>query len=166
MPIFYPTTHYRRVMEITPEQLHKMGIKALILDVDNTLTTHDNPQPSQGVRDWLDQMRAAGFPMMIVSNNHYQRVKPFADRLGLPFIEDGKKPLSSGMRRAAHAMGVRPEEIGVIGDQIFTDILGGNLFGSKTILVEPIQLEDKPFFKVKRFLERGILKGYHRRRNR
>ncbi len=164
MSIFYPTIDVRVVCEITLELLDRLGVKALILDVDNTLTTHDNPTPSQGVREWLAEMRQAGIPMMIVSNNHYERVKPFADLLGLPFVEDGRKPLPSGMRRAARSMGVSPGEIAVVGDQVFTDILGGNLFGAKTILVQPIELEDKLFFKCKRFLEKGVLRHYQRRK--
>lgn len=166
MPILFPTIDLAGVRAITPELLHQLQVRALILDVDNTLTTHDNPVPSQGVQDWLAAMRKAGIPMMIVSNNHYERVKPFAELLGLPFIEDGKKPLPSGMRRAARAMGVSPGEIAVVGDQIFTDILGGNLFGAKTILVKPIQLEDKLFFKCKRCLEKGVLRSYQRRKTR
>lgn len=166
MPIFYPTIDVRGVCDITLELLGRLGVRALILDVDNTLTTHDNPVPSQGVREWLAEMGQAGIPMMIVSNNHYERVKPFAQLLGLPFVEDGRKPLSSGMSRAAQSMGVSPREIAVVGDQIFTDILGGNLFGAKTILVQPIELEDKPFFKCKRFLEKGVLRRYQRRKTR
>lgn len=166
MPIFYPTIDVRGVCDITLELLGRLGVRALILDVDNTLTTHDNPVPSQGVREWLAEMGQAGIPMMIVSNNHYERVKPFADLLGLPFVEDGRKPLPSWDETGGPVHGGFSRRNRCGRGPGFTDILGGNLFGAKTILVQPIELEDKPFFKCKRFLEKGVLRRYQRRKTR
>lgn len=157
----YPQHMVKRVYEITPAQLKAWGIKGLILDIDNTLTTHDNPVPSQGVARWLDEMRENGIKMIVLSNNTAQRVQPFAEILNLPFIPDGKKPLKSGYQRCSKALNLPKSQLCIIGDQLFTDIWGGNRFGCKTVLVEPIQLETMPFFKVKRFLERLLLKGKH-----
>ena len=84
---------FRRVNDITPEFLFKNNIKGLLLDLDNTLTTHDNPVPGKGVEEWLKEMKSFGIKLIIVYNNHQERVKPFADMLGLNFISYGKKPL-------------------------------------------------------------------------
>ncbi|MBQ1519651.1 MAG: HAD hydrolase family protein, partial [Ruminococcus sp.] len=84
---------FRKTVDITPDFLKKHGIKGLILDVDNTLTTHDNPVPADGITEWLENMRNNGIKLIIVSNNHPERVKPFADPLGLDFVSDSGKPL-------------------------------------------------------------------------
>ena len=161
--MLFPKQMYHRVTDISPEELKARGIKGLILDIDNTLTTHDNPIPSDGVVAWLDSVRANGIEMLVLSNNHEPRVAPFAKVLGLNFIAEGKKPLTSGFKRCAKALGMSREELCIIGDQIFTDILGGNLFGCHSILVEPIQVESTNFFKLKRFLEKIILFFYRKK---
>lgn len=163
MSLLYPTLYLPSITRLQPKQLERWGVRGLILDVDNTLTTHDNPQPHPEVLLWLEQMRSAGISMMILSNNHPPRVEPFAELLELPFTADAAKPLPKGFRRAAARLGLPREQIAVVGDQIFTDILGGNFFGTKTVLVEPIQLEATWFFRVKRRLERSILRNYNRR---
>ena len=163
MSLLYPTLYLPSITRLQPKQLECWGVRGLILDVDNTLTTHDNPQPHPEVLLWLEQMRSAGISMMILSNNHPPRVEPFAKLLELPFTADAAKPLPKGFRRAAARLGLPREQIAVVGDQIFTDILGGNFFGTKTVLVEPIQLEATWFFRVKRRLERSILRNYNRR---
>lgn len=146
-----------RVTEITPEFLIKNNIRGLLLDLDNTLTTHDNPVPGEGVTEWLDSMRAAGIKMVIVSNNHPPRVKPFADMLGLDFVCEGKKPLSSGFNRAQKRMGIPFSQLAVVGDQIFTDMLGANLKRVRGIFVYPIEHEKTKFFKLKRWAEKPFL---------
>ena len=146
-----------RVTEITPEFLIKNNIRGLLLDLDNTLTTHDNPVPGEGVTEWLDSMRSAGIKMVIVSNNHPPRVKPFADMLGLDFVCEGKKPLSSGFNRAQKRMGIPFLQLAVVGDQIFTDMLGANLKRVRGIFVYPIEHEKTKFFKLKRWAEKPFL---------
>lgn len=147
----------RSVCDISPELLHRMCVKGLLLDIDNTLTTHDNPVPAAGVEAWVAEMKAAGIQMRLVSNNHAPRVEPFAKLLGIPCICEGKKPLSSGFSRAAKDMGIPKKQLCVIGDQIYTDILGANLFGVKSIYVPPMELEKTSFFKLKRKMEKPFL---------
>ena len=74
------------ILDLTPEILKENEIQGLLLDLDNTLTTHDNPRPADGVLDWIALMKETGIKMVIVSNNHYDRVKPFAEMLGLEFV--------------------------------------------------------------------------------
>lgn len=157
MPVFKPSYRFYRISDIPLGFLKERGIRGLVLDIDNTLTTHDNPKPAAGVTDWLNAARDAGMSMVILSNNKPGRVKPFADILGLEFEADGKKPLPAGVWRACRHMGLPPSKTALIGDQIFTDILGGNLAGLLTLLVEPIEPESGWFFKLKRRGERLIL---------
>ncbi len=155
--LFKSTAAFRRVTDITPTVLERLDIKGLILDLDNTLTTHDNPRPAEGVPDWLALMKQTGIKLMIVSNNHAPRVKPFAEMLGLEFVSEGKKPLIKGFREAEKRMGIPRAQLAAVGDQIYTDVLGANLAGIKMLYVVPIEHESTTFFKVKRKLEKPFL---------
>ena len=162
MPLLRPYYTARRAYELTPEVLKRLGISALVLDVDNTLTTHGCPEPDQQILAWLAQMKQAGVPLMILSNNSPERVRPFAERLGLEYESAGAKPLAKGYRRCCQRLGLPKSRVAIVGDQIFTDIAGGNLYGIKTILVEPILMETGFFFRVKRAVERPLLNHYLR----
>ncbi len=155
--MFKPTYVFDKVGEITPEFLHKKQIKGLLLDLDNTLTTHNNPVPPQSSLDWLDKMRAAGIKLMIVSNNHAPRVTPFAEQLGLDFVSEGKKPLTFGYTRAIKRLGLEKRNVAAVGDQIFTDVLGSNLNGIRSIFVFPIEPETSLPFRFKRAIEKAFL---------
>ncbi len=158
-----PTLMLHRIHAITPELLSRYGITALLLDIDNTLTTHGHPQPAAGVLSWLEGMKAQGIELILVSNNTDERVSPFAQALGLPFVAGAAKPLTKGLREALERLGCPKHKAALVGDQLFTDILGGNLFGIKTILLEPIQPEGGFFFTFKRRLEKPILRGLRRK---
>ena len=153
MPFLPPDIMLHRVTDIQESFLRAHGKKALFLDVDNTLTTHNNPQPDPAILAWLEEMRAHGIAMMLVSNNSGARVADFARKLRLPYTARACKPLPFGFWRAARALGVSCKEAVVVGDQIFTDIWGGRLFGALSIWVEPIEVEDGSFFRFKRRLE-------------
>ena len=155
--LFRTTVALRSVCDISPALLQKLGVRGLLLDVDNTLTTHDNPTPAPGVEAWIAQMKQHGIRMCIVSNNHPPRVQPCAARLGVDYVCEGKKPLSSGFRRAMQKMGLHRKELAVVGDQIFTDVLGANLMRLKCIFVFPMQMEQTRFFRIKRRLELPFL---------
>jgi len=149
----YPNAVARRVWQITPQLLNSWGVKGLILDIDNTLTTHNNPIPEPQVAQWLEGNRRAGIRMIVLSNNHPERVRPFAQALGLDFIADGAKPLKKGYQRCSQALGLPCEQLCMVGDQIFTDVLGGRRAGCRAVLVQPIQPEKMLFFRLKRALE-------------
>lgn len=154
-----PDLAFRRTVDIRPEFLKKRGIKGLILDVDNTLTTHDNPVPAEGIAQWLEDMKAQGIKLIIVSNNHAERVRPFADPLGLDFVCDSGKPLKKGYTEAMKRMGLKRSETAAVGDQLFTDIWGAKNAGVTSIFVEPMELEGrhKRFIRFKRVLEKPFL---------
>lgn len=151
--LFKPDFWLKNVMEIDKEFLKKNRVRALILDMDNTLSMHDDPSAEEGVSEWLDEMRRLGIKMRVVSNNNTRRVEPLAKALGLEFTANGAKPLTFGVNRAVKAMKVSRRETLVVGDQIFTDIAAGNLAGIRTVLVEPFHLENKWTFKLKRKVE-------------
>lgn len=155
--LLYPDYRFRRVWEITPEWLAGKGIDALLLDVDNTLTTHDNPEVDPRVLQWLAVMKEHGVKLAILSNNNRERVEPFAKRLGLGFFAGAKKPLGGGARRAMKLLGAK--KTAVVGDQIFTDVLCGRMAGLVPVMVDLMEPEPFFFFKVKRALERIVLRG-------
>ncbi len=155
--LFKITAAFRKASDITPQKLKELGIKGLILDLDNTLTTHDNPVPADGILEWLDCMKKNNIRLMIVSNNHPPRVKPFADMLGLDFVSEGRKPLIKGFREASQKMNVPKNQLAAVGDQIYTDVLGANLYGIKMLYVQPIEHEKTNFFKFKRKMEKPFL---------
>ncbi len=157
--IFRPTYVLKSVTDISLEYLNEKNINGLILDLDNTLTTHNNPQPADKVTDWISDMKNNGIKMMIVSNNRAERVIPFAQNLGLDFVPNGRKPLATGFIKAQQLMAIPFSEIAIVGDQIFTDVLGANLKRVRTIYVHPIELESGFFFKIKRFLEKPFIRN-------
>lgn len=158
--LFKPDFYKKRITDITPAFLKKHNIKAVILDVDNTLATNKGKILLGNVPSWLDVMNKEGINLIILSNAMVERMSGFANRVGLPFVCLGLKPLPFGYFRAAKRVGVKIKECAIIGDQLFTDILGGNLAGCKTILVSPVELEQTKLFKIKRGLERKLLKKY------
>ncbi len=163
MLLFQPTVIFRRVCCITPGYLRAQGIRALILDVDNTLTAHGSQELPADVAAWLETMRAAGVRMAIASNNMPKRVAPFAQRVGLPYQAFCCKPSPFGLARARRKLGVPRRAIALVGDQIFTDTLGANLYGIPMLLVEPMHEDNKPTIRLKRMMERPVLARYDRR---
>ena len=162
MALLKPAIMLDKITEIDAAFLHRHQIRALMLDVDNTLSLHGNPEPYEGIIPWVHQMRKLGIEMIIVSNNSRERVQPFADKLGIPCVGGGYKPLSKGMREAQTMLKTPKRHCAIVGDQLFTDIMGGNLYGITSILVTPFEMEDKTGFKINRKLERGFLRRYRR----
>lgn len=151
--LFKPTFWLKNVLAIDENFLYEHKVSAMVLDMDNTLSMHGNPAAEDGIMDWLEKMRGLGVKMRVVSNNTNRRVAPLAAMLGLPFTANGAKPLTFGVNRAVREMGAKKSETLVIGDQIFTDVMAGNLAGIRTVLVEPFHLEKTWTFRLKRRLE-------------
>ena len=161
MSLFRPFLLKKDVMSITVDLLREMGVKALLLDVDNTLTTHNSQALDPRVLAWLENVKENGFTPIIVSNGVAERVRPFAEHLGLPFTASAAKPLPNGFLRAMKQRGLSRKECVVIGDQIFTDVLGGKAAGMRVIQVLPIDTAtDTAFIRFKRKLERLIMKRW------
>ena len=155
-----PEYLFKDITHITPEFLRQQGIRALLLDVDNTLTAHGSQQLSQPVADWLEQMKAQGVRMVIVSNNLRRRVEPFARQLGLEYISMGCKPLPGGLARARHLLGVSRGQVALVGDQLFTDRLAGWLYGIRVLVVQPMTRDIKKGILFRRKLEKPFIEKY------
>lgn len=154
---FLPNEHVKNVLHITPESLKEKGIKGIITDLDNTLVEWDRPNATPQLVSWFKELKKHGILVTIVSNNNEKRVKAFSDPLGIPFIFEAKKPLTRAFKKALQNMGLKKEEVVVIGDQLLTDVLGGNRIGLHTILVVPVAQTDGVFTKINRKIERRIL---------
>jgi HAD superfamily phosphatase (TIGR01668 family) len=152
-----PFAVFRSVWDIPAEFFIKNGIRAVLLDIDNTLSTHNAQTPFPPAVLWIKKMKTAGIRLILVSNNHPPRIIPFAKKVGLPFVSDAKKPLSSGYRRALARLRLKKSEVCAVGDQIFTDIIGANLFGIKSVFVFPKEPEKSLPFRLKRAIERPLL---------
>ncbi len=136
---FCPRHRAGHIREVTPEFLKRHGITALILDLDNTLVAWHGKEIAEEIQGWVTGMRAAGVSMCIVSNTHRPgRLKELAERLGVQWVPSGGKPRRRGFLRALESMNTPAEQTAVVGDQLFTDIWGGNRCGLLTILVEPL----------------------------
>ena len=164
MPLLTPDVFYPHITDIPGRFFKERGLKLAVLDVDNTLTSHNNPTPFPGVAEWIAARQAEGVILCILSNNSPERVEPFARKLGLDFISMACKPMTFGLTRACRRYGLKPRQVCLIGDQIFTDIVGGNLKGVLTVLVEPYELEHKWSFRLKRRLERPIIRRYRQKK--
>ncbi len=163
MPFFLPKKRFRRITDIDYGYLSENNIKALILDVDNTLSTHHSQTPLENVENWLRDMESKGIKLLILSNSKKERVAPFARLLSLDFLSLGCKPLPFGLIRAKRRLGFKAKETAMIGDQIFTDMIGANTCGLHTILLEPIEPEEGKSFKIRRKLEKRFIDKYERK---
>lgn len=160
---FLPNEHVKSVLDIQPEQLKVRGIKGIITDLDNTLVEWDRPNATPDLIKWFEEVKKQNILVTIVSNNNEARVKAFADPLKIPFIFQARKPLARAFNRALAQMGLKKEETVVIGDQLLTDVLGGNRSGFHTILVVPVAQTDGFMTKFNRFAERRIMNWFRKR---
>ncbi len=137
-----PKLILNQVTEITPELLSKKGVTALLMDFDNTLVPYTTDQPSDELLNWLSQMRGAGVRLCVVSNSRKLRVVRFCETYGLACVTHSRKPFQKGIRKAVAQCNLRPAETALVGDQIFTDVLGANCGGLFSMLVSPIRLHN------------------------
>lgn len=158
--ILFPDILLDSIYDIDPYMLKDKGIKGLIIDIDNTLVAWDIERPDNKAIQWIKTMTNKGFKICLISNNTFERVRIFNESLNLFSIPEAKKPTKKSFLKALKKLKLKPEQIAVIGDQIFTDVLGGNRFNMFTILVRPISDKEFPFIQVKRFIEKIILALY------
>ncbi len=162
---FVPDIMFDTVFEIQPQALMEKGIRAVVLDIDNTLVTYGVAEPTEEVIAWIDALKKAGLNVAIASNNHEPRVALFNKKLGVFTTWESKKPFARSVKAACAHFGVKAEETAVIGDQIFTDVWCARNAGALAILVKPIPYPENLFFKCKRILEKPFIRTYRRRHN-
>ena len=158
-----PTKIFEDIYKITPTELREVGITALILDIDNTLVTYDDPKPTETVAAWLDSIHEAGIQTAFVSNNHLTRVEGFCEGLGCYFHADSAKPSRKYLREAMAHMGTDVSNTAAVGDQLFTDVWAAKRCGMRAFLVPPIKDKTSLFFRSKRLLEKPFLRLYFKK---
>ena len=154
----YPKIYVDGLLDIPLDQLREQNIKAFIIDLDNTITEWNSSELRAEIETWFTLLKEDGFKACILSNNGERRIKVVADRLGIPFIHRAAKPRRGSFHRAVEILGVKPSETAVVGDQVFTDILGGNRAGLFTILVKPLARREFVGTKINRTLELIVLR--------
>lgn len=160
---FLPNQHVKSIFQITPESLKEKGIKGIITDLDNTLVEWDRPNATPKLIKWFEEMKKENIKITIVSNNNRDRVQAFSDPLSIPFIFQARKPMGKAFKKAINDMGLKKEETVVIGDQLLTDVLGGNRSGFHTILVVPVASTDGLWTRFNRLIERRILNWFRKK---
>ena len=161
--ILYPNAHFKNVRKIELGFLKENNINALILDVDNTLIDYDKNLPNETI-DWANNLKKNGVKLYILSNsNKKEKVRTVAEKLGIEYMYFAKKPLKLGFKKVQDILKEKPENIAVVGDQIFTDVVGGNRCKMFTILVEPIAEKDIWITMLKRPIENKIKQKYHKK---
>ena len=160
---FVPDLMFDRAFDITPEDLLSRKIRAVVLDIDNTLVTYGVAEPTEEVLNWIQSLRDNGILVAIASNNHAPRVELFNQKIGAFATCESKKPFARSVKAVCAHFQVKPEEIAVIGDQIFTDVWCARNAGSLAILVKPIPYPENLFFKCKRVLEKPFIRAYRKK---
>ncbi len=156
MGLLTPTVAMEKVSDISPELLREMGVDAILLDVDNTLAPPTEKEPYHDVQEWIDEIRRAGFAVVICSNNYHSRIRPFSESVGLECVAMSLKPFPFGFNRAKRKLKEKPKAVVVVGDQVYTDVLGANLAGMQSILLSPRSEEKGWSIHLRRRLERGV----------
>ena len=158
--LIYPKIYLKSVKDITIDFLEQNNIKALILDVDNTVLDFDLKIPD-GVKEWCEELKKNNIKFCILSNtNKVEKVKYVAKELNIPYFYFAKKPLKGGFKKALKLLDEKPENCASVGDQIFTDIIGANRSKVYSILVQPISKKDILATRIKRPLENIVINKY------
>ncbi len=158
MRMLGPNRFAPRLHDIALAELTEAGIRGLIIDLDNTLLGFRETELAAEHLAWVREAHERGFAMVMVSNNFSDRVRGIAAQLQIGCIPNALKPLPFGFLRALKHLGLPRKQVAVVGDQLFTDVLGAKLCGNLyTILTEPIETRDFPITMMFRFLERLML---------
>ena len=146
--------------DITVDFLKSIGIKALLIDIDNTLAPYEMPEPDDNIRAWFKALKENGISATLVSNNDRERVELFNATLGLPAYYKSGKPFAKNLKKAMAAMGTDKSNTAMLGDQLLTDAAAGKHIGLRTIIVPPIKDKNNAFFRSKRAMEVRHIKKY------
>ncbi|MGC8843558.1 MAG: YqeG family HAD IIIA-type phosphatase [bacterium] len=159
-----PHWFFNSLEEISLEWLKQKGIKAILLDLDNTIVLGGRNEVPESIKSWIEEAKEKGFKLCIFSNTFkIRRLGRVCKAIGVPYVRGTFKPRRGGLRKALEFLGVNPQESVMIGDRVLTDVFGGNRVGMWTILVKPLRggrgIMTKLFYHFERFLLRIISKG-------
>lgn len=157
--VLQPDLYVQSIFVLDLAELSARGIDTLLVDLDNTLLARNSETVTDDAKAWASRAKAAGFKVCIVSNNWHERVHKVAREIGLDIVAKGTKPLPFAFLRALRALGSKRHTAAAIGDQMFTDVLGGRLLGMTSVMVVPLSSSDLPHTVVLRRIERAVLAG-------
>lgn len=160
---YFPDLIVDTIQDIDLEILKSRNIKGLILDIDNTLVPNKVKDADEKVVKWIENVKLTGIKTCIVSNAAEKRVIRFNQRLSIHAIHRAAKPSSRAFIKALRIMEIHSDEAAVIGDQLFTDIFGGNRLNMFTILVKPLDKKEQVFIKLKRIAEKYVMRRYNKK---
>ena len=160
---FLPTMLTHRLTDLTCEELTKRNIRLVMLDFDNTIVPYTTNTPTEEMESWLRHMAASNIQLCVVSNSKKSRVKIFCEKYGIDCITHANKPFSKGIRQCLDRYGILPQNALLVGDQIYTDTLGGNLCGVQTLLVKAIHNHNF-WLKARHVLEKPWIYAARKRR--
>ena len=155
-----PDFYYNSIFEIPYKRLYTHGLRGLIYDIDNTMAGHYDMQAPEKIIRLANELQGMGFKVALLSNNSALRVNSFNEALGLPAAHRAAKPLTSALQTIMRQMALQKNDCALIGDQLFTDVWCGKRAGITTVLVKPLTNHDTLSVRVKRGLERRLLKRY------
>lgn len=159
-----PSLIYKGVQYIDLKTLKEKEIKGILLDIDNTLIDYTKVL-SKEIIEWVKNAKKEGFKLCILSNsNKMDKIIPIAKKLDIKYVSFAKKPSKKGYRKAAQLLNIEPKKIAMVGDQVFTDVLGANRMNMLSIYVEPINKKEYWYTKWKRPIEAVILKIFKNKR--
>lgn len=148
----------KKLWHIDLDQLLAEGIDTLLMDMDNTIVPWHTLDVPVKAKEWIAQAKLRGFKLFLISNNLYRRVEPLAKILEIDAVANACKPWPRGLRRLQKRHDILPEHCAMVGDQLLTDILAGNLWGIKTILVDPLMEKEGRMTWFNRTLEKFFLR--------
>lgn len=158
MSLLSPTYFFKRVIDIDIEFLFKINCHGLILDIDDTLAPQECINPEDSILQWVKKLKDEKIKMIIASNNSEKRVSEFAKILEVPHIYEAKKPFKKGLEKAIELLSLPKENVLMVGDQVFSDILGAKFTKINSILVEPLSPAKSLSLRIKRRLELPVRK--------
>ena len=158
MEKYVPDMYQQSIYTIDYQKLLSKGIKCILFDLDNTLVPVTDRKPTDNLKELFEDLKTKGFKVIIFSNSPKGRLKPFKDELNVDCCASARKPCKEKFLLVLKEYGFGVNEVAIIGDQILTDIVGGNKIGILTVLVNPISNKDFFITKFNRFREKKIMK--------
>ncbi len=159
LELFKPTWMVNSIYSITAAELKENGIHAVLIDLDNTLIAWNELEATKKSINWMKEMKEAGIPVMILSNNSDERIKKIAQVLDVGYVSRSLKPTVRAFKIAEKELQIPVGEMVMVGDQLITDILGANRYGLRSILVKPVLASDAKITTFNRFLEAKIMEA-------
>lgn len=162
MNIFVPDMYQKSIYDINYKKLKNSGIKCILFDLDNTLVPYTTKEPNKKIKDLFAEL-SSDFKIIILSNSGKNRLRPFKEKLNVDVAYNSHKPLKKKYKKILEIYGYKPGEVAAVGDQLMTDVFGGNRMGLTTILVNSIGPVEPITTKFNRIWERKIIKNFNKK---